>query len=65
MAEDCRNPSSRLKAAAEVIHKASVHHGWVGPHYKKTYKELEESDPVGFEEFNNIVADALAAADAA
>jgi len=63
MAEDCRKPSPRLRAAAEVIHKASVDHGWAGPHYKKTYKELEETDPIGFEEFNEIIADALAAAD--
>jgi hypothetical protein len=63
MKEDCRNPSSRLRAAAEVIHKAFVDHHWGGPRYKKTYAELEKTDPIGFEEFNEIVAAALEAAD--
>jgi hypothetical protein len=58
-----QNPSSRLRAAAEVIHRAGVHHQWAGPSYKKTYAELEQTDPIGFEEFNEIVAAALEAAD--
>jgi hypothetical protein len=65
MKEDCRNPSSRLRAAAEVIHRAGVHHQWAGPSYKKTYVELEKTDPIGFEEFNEIVAAVLEAADQA
>jgi hypothetical protein len=63
MKEDCRNPSLRLRAAAEVIHKAAVHYRWAGRSYKKTYAELEQTDPIGFEEFNEIVAAALEAAD--
>jgi len=63
MEEDCRNPSLRLRAAAEVIHKAAVHYHWVGRFYEKTYLELEKTAPIGFEEFNEIVAAALEAAD--
>jgi hypothetical protein len=33
--------------------------------YKKSYEELEKTDPIGFEEYNAMVADALAAADRA
>jgi hypothetical protein len=63
MKEDCGNPSLRLRDAAEVIHKAAVHYRWAGRSYKKTYVELEKTDPIGFEEFNQIVAVALEAAD--
>jgi hypothetical protein len=63
MSENCRNPGSRLRAAAEVIHQACVHHRWAGPYYQKTYAELEKTDPIGFEEFNKIIAEALKAAD--
>jgi hypothetical protein len=63
MKEDCRNPSLRLRAAAEVLHKAAVHYRWAGLSYNKTYAELEQTDPIGFEEFNEIVAAALDAAD--
>ena len=62
MKKDCRNPSLRLRAAAEVIHKPAVHAG-AGRSYKKTYAELEQTDPIGFEEFNEIFAAALEAAD--
>jgi hypothetical protein len=65
MREDCSKPSPRLRAAAEVVHKAGQFHSWAGPNYKKTYKELEETDAIGFEEFNEIIAAALEAADAA
>jgi hypothetical protein len=63
MKEDCRNPSLRLRAAAEVIHKAAVHYRWAGRFYEKTYVELEKTDLIGFEDFNEIVAAALEAAD--
>ena len=65
MAEDCRNPSPKLRAAAKVLHNISVLHGWAGPHYKKTYEELEKTDPIGFEEFNAIVANVIDAAEKA
>jgi hypothetical protein len=61
-----RNPSPRLRAAAKVIHDHGVRHAWRGiPNYAQTYEELEQVDPIGFGEFNEIVAEALAAADAA
>ena len=63
--EDCRNPSPRLRAAAKAIYDEGLRHGWFSPHFKKTYEEFEKTDPVGFEEFNELVAGALAAADLA
>jgi hypothetical protein len=42
-----------------------MRYAWVGPLDRKTYEELEATDPIGFEEFNAIIAHALAAADAA
>ena len=51
---------------AKVIHDVGVvGRGWVSPHYKKTYEELEATDPIGFEEFNDLIATALEAGDAA
>ena len=65
MAEDCSNPSPRLRAAAKAIYNAGLQHGWFGDGYTKTYEELEQTDPIGFEEFNQIVAEALSEADKA
>jgi len=50
---------------AKVIHDAGVvRHGWVSPHYTKSYEELEATDPIGFYEFNSLIAAALEAGDA-
>jgi hypothetical protein len=51
----------RVTAAARVIYAAGQHHGW-WPTFKKSYDEL---DPIGRSEFNGIIEQALAAADAA
>jgi hypothetical protein len=50
-----------VTAAARVIYAAGQHHGW-WPTFKKSYDEL---DPIGRSEFDGIVEQALAAADAA
>lgn len=66
MTEDMANPGPRIRAVAKVIHDAGVvRHGWVSPYYKKSYEELEATDPIGFEEFNDLIAAALEAGDAA
>lgn len=64
MEEDPRNPSPRLRAAANVVYDAGILHRWTGPCYATSYEDLERTDPIGFEEFNEIIADSLDAADA-
>lgn len=54
------NGDPGLPAAAKVIYNAGRHHRWLG--FAKPYEEL---DPIGLEEFHEIIASALAAADAA
>ncbi|HEV8666556.1 MAG TPA: hypothetical protein VN665_01770 [Candidatus Paceibacterota bacterium] len=49
-------------AAGKVIHENGVGHGWFGPHYKKSFKELQNSDRIGFDEFLAIIHLALEAA---
>ena len=56
--EASRNPPPRVRAAAEFIHDQLTHYG-------KSYKELEETDPIGFGEFNSVVWQALDKADKA
>jgi hypothetical protein len=53
----------QVRAAAEVIHNAGVRYGWIGPSYTQTYLELEKKDPIGFDEFNDLIHDALMAAE--
>ena len=60
-----RNPSPRIRAAAKIFHDHDLDVRRIAGSYKQSYEELEQSDPIGFGEFNDIVADALAAADAA
>jgi uncharacterized protein (DUF488 family) len=60
--ERAEKNDKRVRAAAEVLHKAAVHYGWLSPYYTKSYQELEKTDPIGFDEFNAIVADILKAA---
>ncbi len=55
MTENMRNPSKEFREIASRRHEEIVKSGVVGPHYKKTYAELEETDPIGFEEFNEYV----------
>jgi hypothetical protein len=55
MPEDMRNPSAAFRAIASKRHAEIVASGVVGPHYTKTYEELEATDPIGFEEFNVYV----------
>lgn len=55
MPEDMQNPSAAFRAIASKRHAEIVASGVVGPHYKKTYEELETTDPKGFEEFNAYV----------
>jgi hypothetical protein len=54
---------TKIRAAGEILHKAAVHNKWAGEHYNKTYAELETTDPIGFEEFNDLVAAMLEAAE--
>jgi hypothetical protein len=54
------NDDPGVPAAAKVIYNAGHHHHWSG--FTKPYEEL---DPIGLEEFHQIIASALAAADAA
>jgi hypothetical protein len=49
-----------VTAAAKVIYAAGRHHHWWG--FDKPYEQL---DPIGLSEFNGIIEQALAAADAA
>ena len=58
--KDSRDPSPALRAAAKAIHDKAVRDGSYGPHYKKTYEELQSTDPIGFGEFNDMVARKLA-----
>jgi hypothetical protein len=43
------------------VEQAAVHHHWAGS-YKKTYAELEKTDPIGFEEFNTAVSQSFCGA---
>jgi len=65
MTEQPSEPSARVRAAVKVLHDYGTRHRWVSRHYAKTYEELEATGPIGFGEFNDLIAEALDAADAA
>ncbi len=56
-AEELANKA--MRASAQTLHKHAVSHGWAGPFYNKSYEELEETDPIGFDEFNAIACDVI------
>lgn len=60
-----RNPGRSIRAAAKILHDYDLVARRAHGVYKKSYEELEQTDPIGFEEYNSMVAQALDAADAA
>ena len=61
MDDDPRNPGPGVRAAAKVMHDHDLDARKAHGPYKSSYEELEATDSIGFEEYNELIMRALEA----
>lgn len=53
--EAFRRKQEALRAVAKNLHNEGNFYGWAGPHFKLSFEEFEQNDPIGFNEWMSLV----------